>query len=252
MVLVLFNNLEEKDKSKAIDNLISESTPRQEFFLMVILSVLMATFGLLTNSAAVIIGSMLIAPILYPILSLSLGVVIADFKLISRSFYTIIKSIAYGVAGSAVATLFFRPANFDLVSPETQAMFSEIISRTEPSITYGAIAVVAGFAASFAMIKPKLSETLPGTAISVALIPPLAVTGIGIAQADWNIISNSFMLFTVNAIGIIFASMIVFSLMHLYIKRLEVNKVIDREEAVVKKEISEAEKLQREHSLIKE
>ncbi|MDH4330488.1 MAG: TIGR00341 family protein [Candidatus Moranbacteria bacterium] len=242
MVLVLFNNLTEKDKSRAIDNLISESTPRQDFFLLVILSILMATFGLLTNSAAVIIGSMLIAPILYPILSLSLGIVIADFRLISRSFYTLVKSIVFGVSASALTTIFFKPKFFNLETEEARLLFSEILSRTEPTIIYGAIAVVAGLAASFALIKPHLSETLPGTAISVALIPPLAVTGIGIATLDWNIISNSFMLFMVNTIGIIFASMIVFSLMHLYIKREEVRKVITRESGVMEKEIEKAKK----------
>lgn len=253
MLLVLFN-LTEKDKSEAIDNLVSESTPRQEFFLMAILSFLMATFGLITNNASVIIGSMLIAPMLYPILSLSLGIVMADFKLISRSFYTIIKSVVYGIAGATVATLFFRPENFDLsiINPETQAMFSEIISRTQPSLAYAAIAIVAGLGASFALIKPKLSETLPGTAISVALIPPLAVTGIGIAQANWTIISNSFMLFVVNAAGIIFASLIVFSLMNFYVKRTDVEKVIKREQKDVQKEITQAAKKQEGTSLIKE
>ncbi|MFC1609297.1 TIGR00341 family protein [Patescibacteria group bacterium] len=251
MLLVLFN-LTEKDKSKAIDNLVSESTPRQEFFLMAILSFLMATFGLITNNASVIIGSMLIAPMLYPILSLSLGIVMADFKLISRSFYTIIKSVVYGIAGATVATLFFRPKDFSLVSPESKAMFGEIISRTEPSIAYATIAVVAGLAASFALIKPKLSETLPGTAISVALIPPLAVTGIGIAQADWHIISNSFLLFIINTAGIIFASLIVFSLMNFYVKRAEVGGVIDREQKDIEKEMDEAKKKQEETSLIQE
>jgi uncharacterized hydrophobic protein (TIGR00271 family) len=244
MVLVLFDNLTEKDKSKAIDNLISESTPRQDFFLLVILSVLMATFGLILNSAAVIIGSMLIAPILYPILSLSLGIVIADFRLISRSFYTLVKSVAFAVAAAAFTTLFFKPPFFDLNSDEARFLFSEILSRTEPTIIYGAIAIIAGLAASFAMIKPHLSESLPGTAISVALIPPLAVTGIGIATLDWNLISNSFMLFIVNTIGIIFASLIVFSLMHLYIKREVAQKAIKRETDEVEKEIAKAKKKQ--------
>lgn len=244
MVVVLFDNLTEKDKSRAIDNLISESTPRQDFFLLVVLSILMATFGLLLNSAAVIIGSMLIAPILYPILSLSLGIVIADIRLISRSFYTLVKSISFAVAAAALTTLFFRPDNFDLGGENANLFFSEILSRTEPTIIYGAIAIVAGLAASFALIKPHLSESLPGTAISVALIPPLGVTGIGIATLDWGLISNSFMLFIVNTIGIIFASLIVFSLMNLYIKRGDVQKAIKRESEVMEKEIAKAKKQQ--------
>jgi uncharacterized hydrophobic protein (TIGR00271 family) len=228
MALVLFNNLTEKDKSNAIENLIAESTPRQDFFLMVILSVLMATFGLLIGNTAVVIGSMLIAPILYPILSLSLGIVIADFKLISRSFYTLLKSVIFGVAAAALTALFFSPGYE--------------ITLTSPSLIYVMIAIIAGLAASFALIKPQLSETLPGVAISVTLIPPLAATGIGVAKFDWNIISDSFVLFLVNAIGIIFASMIVFSLMHLYIRRAEARKAIKKEENAVKREKENAEK----------
>lgn len=228
---MLFNNLTHEDKSNAIEHLIESSTPRQDFFLMVMLSILMATFGLLANSAAVIIGSMLIAPILNPILSLSLGVVMADGRLISRSFYTIIKSLAFGIAAAALVTLFFQP-KFELTS--------EIMLRTQPSLLYAAIAVVAGLAASFALIKPQLSETLPGVAISVALIPPLAVTGIGIARLDWNIISSSFILFLINAVGIIFASMVVFSLMHLYVSRRVASETIEKEEENMRQEAAHA------------
>ncbi|OGD66884.1 TIGR00341 family protein [Candidatus Campbellbacteria bacterium RIFOXYC2_FULL_35_25] len=223
----------EKDKGNAVEHLICESTPRQDFFLLVILSVLMATFGLLINSVSIIIGSMLIAPILYPILGLSLGVVIADGKLITRSFYTLLKSVAFGIAGSAIITIFFS-SNFQ--------MNPEILARTQPSLIYGTVAMIAGLAASFALIKPQLSATLPGTAISVALIPPLAVTGIGVARFDWGMITNSFILFLINAIGIIFASMVVFSLMHLYVKRDVASKTIKKENLAIEKEQKDAEK----------
>lgn len=234
MVFVLFNRLTEKDKSSAIKKLIADSTPDQDFFLMVILSILMATFGLLIDSTAVIIGSMLIAPILSPILGLSLGVVIADHKLISRSFYTVLKSLAYGIAGAAIVTLLF---NSNYVEN------SEILARTEPSMIYAAIAVVAGLAASFALVMPEISPSLPGVAISVALIPPIAVTGIGVARFDWHIISNSFLLFAINAAGIVFASMVIFSLMNLYVKRKVVANAVEKEDEIARKEVEEAKKL---------
>lgn len=234
MVLVLFNRLTEKDKSNAVKKLISDSTPDQDFFLLVILSVLMATFGLLINSSAVIIGSMLIAPILSPILGLSLGVVIADYKLISRSFYTILKSMAYGISGAAIVTWLFN-SNFENTA--------EILARTEPSIIYAAIAIIAGLAASFALVMPEISPSLPGVAISVALIPPIAVTGIGVARFDWHIISNSFLLFAINAAGIVFASMIIFSLMNLYVEKKIVAKAVKKEDEIARKEIEEAKKI---------
>jgi uncharacterized hydrophobic protein (TIGR00271 family) len=146
----------------------------------------------------------------------------SDFKLISLSFYTLLKSIIFGVTASALVTLFFVSRDFE--------MTSEILTRAQPSIIYAAVAIIAGLAASFAMVKPNLSETLPGIAISVALIPPLAVTGIGIAFGNWEIISNSFILLLINIGGIIFSSMVIFSLMNLYIKRQVAQDTVKNEE----------------------
>jgi len=234
MPLILFNNLTEGEKSDAIKKLISDSSPRQDFFLMVVLAILMATFGLLLDSVAIIIGSMLIAPILWPILSLSLGIVIADRKVIGRSAYTLLKSILFGVAASALVSVFFVHRGYGVTM--------EIMNRTQPSLMYAAVAIVAGLAVSFAVIKPHLNETFPGIAISVALIPPIAVMGIGLAKLNWAIISQSFMLFAMNTAGIIFSSMIVFSLMNLYIKRKDVIKAVKKDEKEIRKEVKKAEK----------
>jgi len=224
----LFNNISDKDKDLAIEDLIHDSTPRPSFFFLVILSVLMATFGLLINNASVVIGSMLIAPILSPVLSLALGVVMADSMIISRSFYTLLKSVLFGVGLAALATWIFG-ATADFNNPE-------IASRVEPSVTYLAIAVVAGLATAYARVKPDLNETLPGTAIAVALVPPLAVTGIGIATFNWAVTTGSLLLFVLNAIGIIFASMFMFSLMNLYNKRAVANETAKEEDAALKEE----------------
>lgn len=231
MVITVLDNLTEKDKSDAIEKLIQNSTPHQDFFMMVILSVLMATFGLLIDNSAVIIGSMLIAPILYPVLSLSLGIVMSDHRLISRSFNTVLRSVALGVAASAIVTLLF--------SKMGSGTNFEIITRTKPSLMYAAIAVIAGMAASFALIKPRLSETLPGIAISVALIPPVAVMGIGIAKWNWGMMSSALVLLLINILGIIFASMLVFSLLNLYVKRKVAREVVEEEEKKLDKENGE-------------
>lgn len=234
MVLVLFNNLTNKDKSDAIERLIKGSTPNQDFFLMIILSIVTASFGLLLDNVAVIIGSMLIAPILYPILSLSLGIILSDNKLIARAFYTILKSFTFGVIASALTTLLFS-SHFTQITPE-------ILSRTQATLPYIMIAIAAGIAGSFALVKPQLSETLPGIAISVALIPPIAVTGIGIAKFSWAIVSGSMLLFIVNAIGVVFASMITFSMMNFYIKRKVARKAVEKEDRKEKKEKEKAKR----------
>ena len=234
MAITLFSSLTNKDKVEAVNRLISGSTPNQDFFLMTILSILTATFGLLLNNSAIIIGSMLIAPILNPVLSLSLGLIMSDIKLISRSFWTIAKSIAFSVTSSSLTLMLF--------SSQFPNLTEEILSRAHPSLAYLMVALIAGFAASFALVKPHLSETLPGIAISVAIIPPLAVTGIGVAKFNWHLISGSFLLFLVNTMGIIFASMITFSLMNFYAQRREADITIKKEDIKTQREINKAKK----------
>lgn len=233
MTLVLFNNLRSRDKSDAIERLIEGSTPNQDFFFMIIISILTATFGLLVNDVAVIIGSMLIAPMLYPLLSLSLGIVMSDSKLISRSFYTILKSFALATVAAAGATFIF--------SSHISELNPEIISRTRTTIPNVMIAIAAGFAGSFALVKPKLNENLPGVAISVALIPPLAVFGIGIAKLNVTVFTGSLILFLVNVGGIIFASMVTFSLMDFYEKRKEAHEAAEEADKKAEQERKRAE-----------
>lgn len=233
MLSRLFSSQKEIDKQKALETLISQSSPRLDYFLLVLLSILMATFGLILNSAAVIIGSMLIAPVLFPILGMGMGIILSDWKLIGRSFYTLVKSILIAIAFAMLTALFLHTA-IDVTG-------SEILERAYPSLIHAAIAIVAGLAASFALTKPNLSVTLPGVAVSVALVPPLAVTGIGIAKWDWNLVTGSFGMFVVNALGILFASMLVFSVSNFYVKRSAADRAIAKEDRAIIKEEKEAE-----------
>ncbi|MDE1970232.1 MAG: DUF389 domain-containing protein [Patescibacteria group bacterium] len=162
----------------------------------------MATLGLLANSATVIVRSMLIAPILYPILSFAMGIVMSDPALISKSFTTLLKAVIVSIGVAAGITLLF--------SSQFGGTTVESVNRTAPSLLYATIGVVAGFAAAFALVKPQLSETLPGVAISIALVPPLAVVGIGLAELNTTMMFGALLLFLVNTIGIIFASTIIF------------------------------------------
>lgn len=234
-IISRFKLATEEDKSKAVEKLIVESTPDFHFFFLVLLSVLMATLGLLANSAAVIIGSMLIAPILYPVLSLSLGVVISDTKLIYRSFFTLLKAGGLAVLASFAITIFFSRWYGDISA--------EILARTEPSFLYFTIALIAGLAVAYSLAYPKIDSTLPGVAVSVALIPPLAVIGIGIAELDPAIVGGSLVLFVLNVAGIVFASLVLFSLMDFHRKRAVVTNTIKKEEIRVKTEEKKIEEV---------
>lgn len=218
----LFQTTKDREKNAFIETVIEGSAPKPSFFVMMGLASIMATLGLLINNNAIIIGSMLIAPLLYPLLSLGLGIVIADWHAILRSLYTISKSMVVAVFLAGLVSWLF---------PEHLVEFgSEVLERAQPSVEYALVALVAGFAAAFAMLKPSLNEHLPGVAISVALIPPLAVIGIAIAAMDPILMRGSLELFLINILCVTIASALVFSLMQLSEKRLEVKRAIKKED----------------------
>lgn len=215
-----FRIIEEKDKAAVVRKLLESSTPNFDFFYLVGLSVAMATFGLLADSPSIVIGSMLIAPLLYPILGVALGLVMSNFEVLGRSMLTLIKSMVIALLVSIAATLLFGDG----------FVTSEMAARIDPSLIHLMVAIVAGAAVSFALAQPEWSETLPGIAISVALIPPLAVVGTGIAMLDITVIKGSLVMLLMNLVGIIFSAMISFSLMNLYEKQNIATSTIKRED----------------------
>ena len=221
---LLFDSITDDEKIYALKDLIDDSTPRPSFFFLISLSVLMAACGLLINNSAIIIASMLIAPILSPILSLALGIVIADRNLISRSLFTLLKSAGFAIGLSTIVT--WALWNFTSSADFMIKLNTEILERIQPSIVYLLIAIIAGTATAFARVKPDLSDALPGTAIAVALVPPLATIGIGLATLRLDVISGAFAMFMLNAIGIVLAAMVMFSLMNLYTKKTVITKTV--------------------------
>jgi len=226
MNFTLFSTITNKNKSDVIERLITHSTPSQDFYLMMMLAIAMAAFGLLLNNAAIIIGSMLISPMLYAFLSLSLGFSISDQKLISRSLISIIKAVIIGIGISALIALFAT----------NESVVNDMITHANPSLAYGTVAFIAGFAAAFTLTKPQLNETLPGVAIAVTLIPPIAVSGIGLATLHWEMLRNSLLLFGLNAMAIFAGSLIVFLLMNIYSKKSLAQQTLKEEEKNLKEE----------------
>ena len=241
MAFTLFTSLTEADKTQAIERLIKESTPRDDFFLLIILSILMASFGLIQNDTAVVIGSMLIAPLLSPVLSIALGIALLDWHLIGRSFVTLLAAVALGFIAAFILG-FFLYGRFPELTPE-------ILSRATPNLLSVLIALVAGFAAAFTLVKPDLSATLPGIAISVSLIPPLAVAGIGLSRWNLEIASRSFALFLINVAAIILSGCTVFFLTRMKHERTTADKIMKKEDTDLEHEEEKAEKEQEKKSL---
>jgi len=217
----------EEERNKTIKRLMESSYPGSDFFIMLLASTVIAVIGLILDNPSVIVGSMLVAPFLSSVLSISLGVVFADFALLRRSLFIAFKSAVVAIAAAALFAVFISvPEGYN----------AEILSRVSPSLPYLYVAIAAGIAASFALVKPNLAEFLVGVAVSVSILPPLAVTGIGLASLDGAVALGSFQLFIVNLLGIIFAGVVVFSLMGFYPLRDKVGKAMKTEENKLEKE----------------
>lgn len=225
---LLFKDIRESDKNIAINSLINESTPKPSFFFMVVLSAVMATCGLIINNTSVVIGSMLIAPILSPIMAIALGISIADNNVIKRSLKTLGKSALYSIILSAIATLVLWQFTEGTGGYFHEVFNEEVLSRTKPSAVYLFIAIIAGLTTSFARMKPELNETLPGTAIAIALVPPLATIGVGVATLNLSVISGALSMFVINSVGIILAALVMFSLMNIREKKKTVERAQEK------------------------
>ena len=162
-------------------------------------SIMIASLGLDLNSPAVIIGAMLISPLMSPILGIGLGVGINDQKTIVSSLKSF--GIAIGIA-LFTSTLYFLVTPFGDVT-------NEILSRTKPTLLDVLVATFGGIAGIISGSRKDQSNAIPGVAIATALMPPLCVTGYGIANGNWVFLANSFYLFFLNATFVALATLVI-------------------------------------------
>jgi uncharacterized hydrophobic protein (TIGR00271 family) len=175
------------------------------FWILFILSVLIAAFGLLADSTAVVIGAMLLAPLMTPIMGFAGGLVMSWPKRMAESFSLLLTASVVGVAlGWLMADL----------SPIThlQVLPSEVVSRTSPGMLDLFIALAAGGAGAFATVREDVSASLPGVAIAVALVPPLTTIGIVIAVGTRQQYMGAMLLYVTNIVAIVLSASIVFLL----------------------------------------
>jgi uncharacterized hydrophobic protein (TIGR00271 family) len=177
-----------------------------DFVWLAISACVIATIGLLVNSPAVIIGAMIISPLMLSIQAIALGLVRADYGRAVRSAGV----LAFGamlalVCSSAVATL-----DAGALLPGLDHASTEISNRTKPWLPDMIVALAGGAAGAYALLRPGVSGAIAGVAISTALMPPLCVVGIGIANRDLDVSRGALYLFLANVAGIVFASAMVF------------------------------------------
>ena len=176
------------------------SVPSFEFYFMLGLSAIISTLGLLANSVAIIIGAMIIAPLIGPIMGITYSTIIGNRKLLYRSSLTLVSGILLTIFLSWIIALGVGLKTVD----------SEILSRTNPTLIDLGIAMAAGAAGAFANTRRRIANALPGVAIAVALVPPLSVIGIGLALVEIKLATGASLLFLTNFISIIFFGGLVF------------------------------------------
>jgi uncharacterized hydrophobic protein (TIGR00271 family) len=196
----LFSHASQEQYASLFANLREESKINTSFVVLLVLATVIATFGLFINSSSVIIGAMLLAPLMQPIVSLSMGVLRQDSVLEIRAA----KSIFLGVF-----FVLLTAASISWMIP-IEKLTSEMSGRLSPTILDLFVAIASGAAAAYAKSNEKVLGSLAGVAIAVALVPPVAVAGIGIGWGSWHIFSLAFLLFMTNLVGIVFAAAFTF------------------------------------------
>lgn len=195
--------LEREEQIEVYRNIHRDARPDVDFFVMIGLSALIATFGLLQNSAAVIIGAMLVAPLFSPLLAISLSIIQGNVRLLRLAIESTVKGIALAIFLSALLAL----------TAPSKTLTPEILSRGSPNLFDLAVALASGTAGAYAIARKDVAAALPGVAIAAALVPPLGVIGIGTAMGNFSVAGGGTLLFLTNLVAIALAGALTFLLL---------------------------------------
>ncbi|ONH55414.1 TIGR00341 family protein [Frankia sp. CcI49] len=174
------------------------------FAVLMFLSVVVASVGLLQDSAAVVVGAMVIAPLMAPIMGMAVSLIMGWERRLLLGAATVAAGVV-GAVGLAVAIAMFLP-------DASASLPSEVLARTDPDIRDLLVALAAGAAGAYAIVRRDVSGALPGVAVAVALVPPLACVGILLGRGQIELARGAALLFAANLFGIVLAAAVVFLL----------------------------------------
>lgn len=198
------NRVERRDLNQFLEQGGGLST---DFVVMLALSSGIAALGLIQSSPSVVIGAMLVAPLMTPLVAMGMAVTQGNLRL----FRNALRAMAVGILGGLLVAM-----GVGLLSP-WQDLSAEIVARGSPNVFDLAIALLSGMAASFALARPGLTGTLVGVAISVALLPPLAAAGIATVKREFAVALGAAVLFSTNLLAIVVGSSLVFRFFGLHV-----------------------------------
>jgi uncharacterized hydrophobic protein (TIGR00271 family) len=192
--------LEATDRIELFDRLQVGARWNIDFMMMMCLSTAIASLGLIQNSTAVVIGAMVVAPLMTPLIGAGLALVQGN----TIFFRDSIKAMGFGIGAALLISLFLG----FLVPMEE--LTPELIARGAPTIIDLGVAFLSGAAAAYAVARPSLLGALAGVAIAAALVPPLATVGISLAEGVWEISEGAAILFATNLVAIILGAAFIY------------------------------------------
>jgi uncharacterized hydrophobic protein (TIGR00271 family) len=202
-------SLNETDLQRMRDQLFFEGAERtrrlSRFWLLLPLSAIIASAGVISDSTATVIGAMIVAPLMTPILGIVLAVVLTDVKNLRRCVLLVIVGAASVIALAWILG-FFIPY------PVVAATNSQVAQRITPRIIDLIAALATGAVGSVALARSDISDTLPGVAIAISLVPPLAVVGLTLESGAPHQALGALLLFTTNVAAILASGIVVMAL----------------------------------------
>ena len=173
------------------------------FAVLIVLSTMIATFGLLSDSVAVVIGAMLVAPLMTPILGMAVSIVLTEAKRLLASARTV---LAGGAGAVSVGWLITLVAGGSI---SVDNLPGEVLGRTSPGLLDLGVAVAAGLTGGYLMVDRKAAAGAAGVAIAVALVPPLATVGICLQVGSPSLAAGALLLFGTNLVAIVLSASLV-------------------------------------------
>lgn len=175
------------------------------FWLLLVLATVIATGGVIINSTATIIGAMIVAPLMTPILGTALAVTTGDER-------NMVRSLAIALGGAALVVLLAAGITLLVPGPIDTLTNPQITSRTTVGILEFLVALASGAAGAFGVSREDVSDALPGVAIAISLVPPLCVVGICLASGAATQAAGAMLLFATNFIAILVSGGVLFAL----------------------------------------
>ena len=171
--------------------------------LLMFFATLIASYGVIGDSTATVIGAMLIAPLMTPVLAVAAAVVTGDMRRAGYSLLVVFGGVVGAIGLALWIGVTYRSGVIDVHTN------SQITQRVAPRLVDLYAALGAGAVGAFATSREDIADTLPGAAIAIALVPPLAVVGLTLSQGAWDAAWGSMLLFLTNFFAILIAGSVV-------------------------------------------